>query len=245
MTEPVDKWPQGAKILVILAHPDDPEFFLGGTIASWTQSGYEVQYALLTKGERGISAAFPDCAQLLEVRMVEQRAAADVLGVTRVDFFDYPDGYLVPDLDVRREVTKLIRKVKPDIVVSCDPQNYYLSDTSLNHPDHRAAGQIVVDAVFPAVGNRSFFPELAEEGFPVTMISELWLSLPFAPTVEMDVSDCWGRRIEALLQHHSQIGDPDAFKKHLEDHRAKSNGSGGRYIERFRRIVFRRQDESF
>lgn len=237
MMERFEDWPRKTKILIILAHPDDPEFFLGGTVARWTQAGHTVQYVLLTKGEKGTSPEYPDLQQLTVIRQAEQEAAAEVLGVTRVEFLDYSDGYLIPDLEKRKVVTRLIRKAKPDVVVSCDPQNYYIGDTYLNHPDHRAAGQIVVDAVFPATGNRSFFPELIEEGFPPHRVAELWLSLPNLPNVEVNVNEQWDKRIEALLQHKSQIGDPETFTKHMRDRRAE-NGGLMEYIERFRRIIF-------
>lgn len=238
--EQLDNWPAGTTILVVLAHPDDPEFFLGGTIARWTAAGYTVKYGLLTKGERGISPEFPDSEALARVRVIEQTEAAAVLGVHAVSFLDYKDGYLVPDLETRREVTRLIRGAKPDIVVSCDPQNYYIGETYLNHPDHRAAGQLVVDAVFPAVSNPSFFPELIAEGYPATTISELWLSLPSQANVVLDVSAFWQQRAQALLKHKSQIGDPKKFLEHLEERRLEGSGSDDYYVERFRRIVFRK-----
>jgi LmbE family N-acetylglucosaminyl deacetylase len=238
--EQADNWPVGTTILVILAHPDDPEFFLGGTIARWTTAGYQVKYGLLTNGERGISPDYPESQKLAEVRVEEQKNAAAVLGVHEVTFFDYQDGYLVPSLEVRREVTRLIRSVRPDIVVSCDPQNYFVSETYLNHPDHRAAGQVVVDAVFPAVSNPSFFPELIEEGYPAVRVSELWLSLPAQANVVLDVSEFWQRRAQALLEHKSQIGDPKKFLEHLKERRLESSDTEDRYTERFRRIIFRK-----
>ena len=238
--EQADNWLAGTTILVVLAHPDDPEFFLGGTIARWTAAGCIVKYGLLTKGERGISPDFPDSDRLARIRVIEQSEAAAVLGVHEVSFFDYQDGYLFPSLEIRREVTRLIRSAKPDIVVSCDPQNYFIGDTYLNHPDHRAAGQLVVDAIFPAVSNPSFFPELLEEGYPATKVSELWLSLPAQSNVVLDVSEFWQQRAQALLKHRSQVGDPDEFLAHLEERRLENNGSEDRYLERFRRIIFRK-----
>ena len=154
------------------------------------QIGYEeVVERKLTKGQRGISLEYPDSNALAAVRVEEQKKAAAILGVHKIVFFDYQDGYLVPDLEIRRAVTRLIRSVRPDIVVSCDPHNYFGSETYLNHPDHPAAGQIVVDAVFPAVSNPSFFPELIDEGFPATRVSELWLSLPSQANVVLDVTE--------------------------------------------------------
>jgi len=151
---------------------------MGGTIARWVKLGYEVQYCLLTKGEKGINPGFPEGEALAALRVEEQKAAAAMLGVRSVQFLDYPDGYLEAGLDKRLAITRVMRTVNPDIVASCDPLNYYTGDTYLNHPDHRTAGQIVVDSVFPAAINNAFFPELLEEGLPAVHIAELWLSLP-------------------------------------------------------------------
>lgn len=235
-----DDWPAGTKILVILAHPDDPEFFLGGSIARWCAEGHEVHYAILTDGSRGVSEAYPEPEALSKVRDAEQRAAADTLGVKAITWFGYSDGFLVPDLDVRRRVVRFIREMQPDIVVSCDPTNYYGSGPYLNHPDHRAAGQIVVDSIYPAVGNPSYFPELMEEGIMPHQVSELWLSLTANPNTELDVSTHWERRLEALECHSSQIGERVAFVERMQQRRIDLGDPDGRYIERFRRIIFRR-----
>ena len=111
MVDTIDEnWPKGTKILVILAHPDDPEFFMGGTIARWVDKGYSVQYCLLTKGEKGINPGFPEGEALAALRVDEQRAAAAVLGVENVQFLDYADGYLEAGLDKRLAVTRVIRR---------------------------------------------------------------------------------------------------------------------------------------
>lgn len=232
-------WPKGTRILVILAHPDDPEFFLGGTIKMWTSLGYQVDYGLLTDGELGLSEAFPDPKKLAEMRHVEQRAAADVMGVSSITWFGYPDGFLVPDIEKRKVIARFIRKMKPAIVVSSDPTSYYLGNNYLNHPDHRAAGQIVADGLFPAAGNNGFFPELIDEGYPAHRVSELWMSLPKDRNVEIDVTPYWEARVSALLNHHSQIGTPDVFMQRMKTRRAETEDGPDRYIESFRRIVFR------
>lgn len=233
-------WSKGSRILIILAHPDDPEFFMGGTIASWTAAGHHVKYALLTNGERGVSAEFPDSTALALLRRDEQKAAAHVLGVEEIDWLGYPDGFLEADLASRKVLAGFIRAEKPDIVVTSDPLNYFQGGRYLNHPDHRTAGQMVVNALFPAVGNASFFPELIEEGLAPHQVSELWLSLPSAPNVELDVSPFWDKRAEALLQHRSQIGEPQAFLQHLKERLAESDHNSGRYVEYFHRLVFRK-----
>lgn len=231
-----DEWKTLKKVLVILAHPDDPEFFMGGTIAHWTQLGHQVSYLLLTKGERGVSAEYSDCEALKEIRIHEQANAARTLGVTGITYMDLPDGYLEVNLKNRELLVAEIRRRQPDIVVSFDPQTL-LYHHYLNHPDHRAAGQLTVDAVFPAAGNPAFFSEQLKEGLNIANIEELWLSLTNEPNIVLDVSPYWGTRLEALKKHVSQIGEHNDFIKKLTDRRNEL--SGERYYEQFQRIILR------
>lgn len=233
-------WPKNTRILVILAHPDDPEFFLGGTIAMWTHAGYQVDYGLFTDGELGLSEAFPDPQELAKVRHIEQRAAADALGVSSITWFGYPDGFLMPDLEKRKVVARFIRQMKPDVVVSSDPTSFYLGENYLNHPDHRAAGQIVAEGLFPAVGNKGFFPELLDEGVLPHQVSELWMSLPANKNTDIDVTEYWEFRVKALINHRSQVGTPDVFLQRIQDRRNQSTEGDDRYIETFRRMIFRK-----
>jgi len=233
-----DEWKTPMRIMVILAHPDDPEFFLGGTIAQWTASGHEVSYLILTRGDKGISEQFPDGEQLKKVREKEQKEAAAVVGVTQINFLDHADGYLEVNLANRKQVTAEIRRQKPDIVVSCDPQMLFF-DAYINHPDHRAAGQLAIDAVFPAAGNREYFPELLEAGLEPVDIKEVWLSLTKEPNIILDVSEHWETRLKALKKHVSQIGDPVLFEEKWSERRKNSTGDETHYYEQFRRIVLR------
>jgi len=150
-----------------------------------------------------------------------------------------PDGYLVPDLDLRREIVRVIRKFKPDILVTCDPQNLFAT-YGINHPDHRAAGQVVLDAVFPAAGNKEYFPELITEGYQPHMPNEVWCALTQQPDTIIDVTDTWLTKLEALLAHKTQIGDVEKFKERmLSRHTKDSTDENPRYEEKFRRIVYR------
>lgn len=222
--------------MVILAHPDDPEFFLGGTIAEWAKQGHEVSYLLLTKGQRGVSPEYPDPELLGDVRVIEQQNAAAKLGVSKVDYLDYQDGYLVPDIEARKKVAREIRRTRPDIVATFDPMLIYQRGR-INHPDHRAAGQIVIDALFPAVENSAFFPELIDEGLPPHRIQELWLCSPVEANFELDLSQNWQLKLDALLQHVSQIGELKAFLEQMEVKRRIRFGEEMRYIESFRRMI--------
>ncbi len=136
-------WDSPKEILVILAHPDDPEFFLGGTIARWIKAGHKVRYVLLTKGDKGAKDVTLTAKEIIDLRIREQQAACDTLGVSSVDFFDYEDGYIVPDLEMRKKVVREIRRYQPQILVTCDPSNLFPSSQYINHPDHRYAGQVV------------------------------------------------------------------------------------------------------
>ena len=230
------EWKGSKTIMVILAHPDDPEFFLGGTIAEWTKQGHQVSYLLLTKGQRGVSPQYPDPANLDTIRVQEQQQAAAKLGVRKVDFLDYQDGYLVPDIEARKKIAREIRRTRPDIVATFDPLLIYQRGR-INHPDHRAAGQIVIDAIFPAVENSAFFPELLDEGLPQHRIEELWLCSPVEANFEIDVTRNWQLRLDALLEHVSQVGEPNEFLEQMETKRRTRFGEEMRYLESFRRLI--------
>lgn len=236
---PPDSWPSPQKILVILAHPDDPEFFCGATLARWARAGHEIHYVLLTCGDKGGDLNVTP-TDLCQSRQVEQENAARVLGVRSVRFLNLEDGYLIPSLDLRRTIVRLIRQEKPDILVTCDPTNLYPSSGyGLNHPDHRAAGQVVLDAVFPAAGNPHYFPELLAEGLEPHTPREVWVSLTSQPNVILDVTDTWEIKIQALKEHRSQIGDPTEFEKRMRArHTDDSTDEAPRYEERFHLIKF-------
>lgn len=241
MTPSPDNWTDPQQILVILAHPDDPEFFCGATLARWARAGHHITYALLTCGDKGSSNAetLPD--DLCHTRQEEQKAAAAVIGAKAVHFLDREDGYLVPDISLRREITRLIRRFKPDILVTCDPQNLFPSGSyRLNHPDHRAAGQAVLDAVFPAAGNPLYFPELLhDEGLLPHTPREVWISLTDQPDVILDITDTWPIKLQALLEHRSQIGDVEKFIERMRARHTKdSTDDAPRYEEKFRHLKF-------
>jgi LmbE family N-acetylglucosaminyl deacetylase len=230
-----DTWENCQKILVILAHPDDPEFFCGATLARWARAGHEIHYSLLTNGNKGGS---PDLtpAELSAIRHVEQQKAAAIIGAKSIGFLDLEDGYLVPSLELRKEIVRIIRREKPDILVTCDPTMLFNWMGRVNHPDHRAAGQVVLDAVFPAAGNNHFFPELLkEEGLQPHTPREVWVSLPSNPTVSLDVTDTWEQKMDALKEHASQIGDPMVFEQRMRSrHTEDSTDEAPRFEEKFR-----------
>ncbi len=240
-TPPPGIWDTPKNILVILAHPDDPEFFCGGTLAKWARDGHSITYQLITCGDKGFNDSTPaDMTPdaLCAIRHKEQNAAAKVIGAKEVHFMDTDDGYLVPDIHLRREIVRVIRKFKPDILITCDPQNLFAT-YGINHPDHRAAGQVVLDAVFPAAGNKEFFPELVKEGFEPHMPKEVWCSLTSQPNATIDITDVWLTKLKALLQHKSQIGDIEKFKERMKTrHTEDSTEENPRFEEKFRVVKY-------
>jgi LmbE family N-acetylglucosaminyl deacetylase len=237
----IEGWDTPKDILVILAHPDDPEFFLGATIARWIKAGHTVRYVLLTQGDKGAEDGKLTLEEICRIRREEQVNAAGLLGVKSVDFMDYQDGYLVPDLEMRKKVVRCIRQYQPQILVTCDPSNLFPNEHYVNHPDHRYAGQVVIDAVFPAAGNRFFFPELLDEGYEPHEVEEVWMSLTNTPNVRMDVTDFWDIKLKSLKHHVSQIGDPEAFEKHMLERAEKDDNGNLAFFEHFRTIKFRRR----
>jgi LmbE family N-acetylglucosaminyl deacetylase len=235
----MDFWVSHKKILVILAHPDDPEFFCGATIAKWIQNGHTVDYCLFTKGEKGINDTYNNPENIIATREKEQEAAAAILGVKNIHYLGYEDGILAPSINARKDVVRVIRLIKPDIVVTCDPTNYYINDRYINHSDHRAAGQIVVDAVFPAAQNELYFPELLSEDILPHYVEEVWLSLPKDPNITVDVTETWPIKIKALEEHKTQIGDIQKFRDRMASRSAYSDENNVQHFEeKFNRIDF-------
>lgn len=234
-------WTDKKRILVILAHPDDPEFFCGAMIARWCKLGHEVRYCLLTKGHKGASDLSISSEELAAKRVIEQNAAAESLGVKSVEFLDYVDGEVIPDLEMRKKIVRVIRKWKPDILLTSDPLNMFPTDTRINHPDHRAAGQAVVDAVFPAAGNPMFFSELMqEEGLEPHTVQEVWLSATAQPNLCIDLTDYFEDKLKAIHCHRSQINVPfEKFDSWMRERFTKDPESKKIwYEERFKRIKF-------
>jgi len=232
-------WDSPQRILVILAHPDDPEFFCGATITRWVKAGHHAYYCLLTCGDKGTKDLTLGSEELCSIRQAEQHAAANVLGVEKVRFLNYPDGYLVADIDLRRDITRVIRTIRPDILVTCDPQTLFTANAGLNHPDHRAAGQATLDAVFPSARDHLSFIELwKDEKLEPHIVHEVWVCGTLQPDTIMDVTDTWETKIQALYEHKSQIGDPEKLAQRMRDRRAAdSTPEKPRYEEKFRRLI--------
>ena len=199
-----------AVYLVVAAHPDDPDFGVAGTAARLVRDGHSVHYLLLTSGDAGSEDPTIAPEDLVRVREAEQEAAGRLLGLSGVHFLRYPDGELEPTLELRKAIVRVMRQLRVDIVLCQDPRSLVDDDsTYLNHPDHRAAGQVALDAAFPAAGNPSAFRDLLAEGLKAHKIKEVWLYFTGGQHANhfVDVSDTLEQKIEALAAHSSQIGD--------------------------------------
>jgi LmbE family N-acetylglucosaminyl deacetylase len=195
--------------LGVAAHPDDLEFGIAGTVAKWVKEGTAVYYLILTNGNKGSADRTLTPDQLRDARREEQRAAAKVLGVRDVFFCDYDDGMLTVSPDVKRDVVRIIRKVKPEVVLTMDPTVVYsLARGFVNHTDHRAAGQSTIDAVFPLARDHLSFPELLEkEGLEPHKVKTLLLTNFDRHNFYVDISSTMDTKLRALEQHASQISN--------------------------------------
>ena len=201
--------------MVVTAHPDDAEWGCSGSVAKWTRLGWDVIYVLCTDGSKGTEDRSISSKKLSEIREKEQRDAGKILGLKAIEFLGYPDGYLEPSLDVRKDISREIRRYKPSIVITTNPNRDLLSSGYIGHPDHFAAGEATLSAVFPSARDHLTFPELLEEGFEPHKVKQVWINMfnmgnnsnPnyfFNPLEKVDVDTA----TNALLAHTSQISDP-------------------------------------
>lgn len=207
--EQTESPPAPKRVLVIQAHPDDVEFGSSGTIARWASEGAEIHYCSITSGDKGSADAEMTGVALAATREREQRAACEILGVKSVIFLGYLDATLVPDLNLRRELTRVIRRVKPDVLMCMDPTMRYTGQGYINHPDHLAAGEASLAAVFPSARDRMTFPELLDEGLEPHKVSEVYLFAGENADIWVDISDFMATKLAALNAHASQVAHWD------------------------------------
>jgi LmbE family N-acetylglucosaminyl deacetylase len=214
------------RILVVTAHPDDVDFGSAGSVARWTDAGIEVAYCICTSGEAGGSDRSMPRATMAEIREAEQRAAAKVVGVNDVTFLGYPDGRLESTLALRRDISRVIRRLQPQRVVGQSPERNF-QRVYASHPDHLAAGEATMAAVYPDARNPFAHPELLEEGLEPWSVKEMYLSPAGTPDVFVDITDTVERKIEALRCHVSQHPDPDRLDGLIRDWAAANAKLGG------------------
>lgn len=225
MTEPTQQRP--TRVMVIAAHPDDPEFGCAGTVARWAGEGSEVTYLLLTSGDKGSRELRTPPGVLAATREEEQRAAARELGVSEVIFLRHPDGLLENTMALRRELCGYIREHQPDVVLAIDPWRKYQL-----HPDHRAAGQAALDAVY-AAREWYIFPEQLLGDREPWRVKDVYLFWTDSPDFWVDVSGSIEARLAALQQHTSQVGQrrEQVAERIRERARAEAKGTEYEYAE--------------
>ena len=228
-----------SRAMVVVAHPDDAEYGCSGTVAKWCRLGWEVVYVLCSDGSKGTEDRSISSAELIEIRRQEQIEAGKILGLKGVAFLGYPDGYLEPTLNMRRDITRQIRMHRPDILVTTNPTRDISNGRYIGHPDHFAAGEAAFSAVFPSARDHLTFPELLEdEGLEPHKVSELWMMMysrdradRYSILEEADVE----KSIRALVAHASQIGDPDKTREMMKKWRARTGERiGVDYAETFK-----------
>jgi LmbE family N-acetylglucosaminyl deacetylase len=199
------------RVLVVTAHPDDVDFGAGGTIASLTDSGVTVGYCIVTNGDAGgFDPAVPR-SEIGGIRQREQTAAALVLGVNDLVFLGYPDGQVEATLQLRKDISREIRRFKPDVVI-CQNPNWDFNRIYGSHPDHRYTGEATMCAVYPDARNPFTFTELMDEGFEPHAAWQVWITGGPNPNKYVDTTDYFDRKIEALLCHASQLPNVDGMK---------------------------------
>ncbi|MCL4543909.1 MAG: PIG-L family deacetylase [Chloroflexi bacterium] len=231
---------QRGPVLVVAAHPDDPEFGLGATQAKLVAEGRDIHIVLVTSGNEGGEDPSVTDETLMATREEEQRRAGAVLGVKTIEFLRQPDGRILNDLDLRKKIVRAIRQYKPETIFTHDPMNFF-SEGGINHPDHRNVGHATLDAIFPGAGNPRSFRELLSEGLQPHRIKNVYLFFTANPNVWIDVTGYVEKKVEALRQHASQIKNPDDLHKRMNEGMTRAgevHGVGA--VEGFRRIVFRR-----
>jgi len=229
-------------VLGVAAHPDDLDFGSAGTFAAWASQGAKIYYLVLTNGNKGSADLAADPKALTELRRQEQRDAAKLLGAEDVFFCDYNDGELMVSMDVKRDIARAIRKVKPDTVITMDPSMLYDEARGfINHPDHRAAGQSALDAVYPLARDHLSFPELYnDEGLAPHNVSTVLLTNFSKQNFFVDITATFDTKVEAIKAHASQVPDLAGMETWMRSIAEQLGAKAGcQYAEGFLRIDVR------
>ncbi|MBL8091468.1 MAG: PIG-L family deacetylase [Anaerolineales bacterium] len=244
MTNEKEYIPKSA--MSIHAHPDDQEFSIGGTLAKWAKAGCEIISVTITSGDSGSNDSTKDGKykpELAKLREVEQQNANDVLGVKHTVFMRYLDGELQPTLALRKELTKLIRQYKPEVVLAGNPEAWFYGNEYVNHPDHRAAAQAATEAVFPSAGTRLIFTDLLDAGYEPHNVKKLYVHGTDKPDTWIDITETIDTKIEALKKHASQI-PVDEVEKWMKDWaKEDAKDKGFEYAESYRVMVLVNEEE--
>jgi LmbE family N-acetylglucosaminyl deacetylase len=228
------------RVLVVIAHPDDVDFGAAGSVATWTAAGLEVAYCIVTDGDAGGAESGWSRHEMAELRREEQTAAAKTVGVTDLTWLGYADGCLEATLGLRRDITRVIRRFRPDRVVCQSPERNW-QRIYASHPDHLAAGDATLAAVYPDARNAWAHTELLEvEQLAPHIVREVWMMTGTTPNRYVDITDTIERKIEALLCHRSQHPEPEAVPERIRGWAQLNAQAGGlpadRYAEAFQAV---------
>ena len=225
------------RILVVMAHPDDCDFGAGGSIAKWLEAGIEVSYCIITNGDQGGEESDVPVEEMAKVRQREQRAAGAALGVSEITFLNYRDGSLIPTIELRRDIVKAIRIAKPDRMVVQSPERNWERIYS-SHPDHLAAGESAIQAIYPDARNPYAFPELKAEGLEPWRVKEVFITGSPTPNHFIDITETIDKKIAALKAHVSQTAhnpELESMVRQWGEKNAEAKGlAAGRIAEIFK-----------
>ncbi len=225
-------------VLGVAAHPDDLDFAAAGTMAFFANQGAAVHYLILTDGGKGSHDRSVTPNEVVRIRQAEQRAAADAVGAKDVQFLAYPDSCLEVTQQLKKDIVKAIRTLKPDVVITMDPTMFYSAKRGfINHPDHRAAGQATLDAVFPLARDYLSFPELDEQGHKPHEVATVLLTNFDLNDYCIDITSTIDTKMAAIAAHASQFSDLPAVQHYMKE-QAHTFGQkvGCEYAECFVRI---------
>ncbi len=226
------------RVLVVISHPDDAEFGAGPTIAALTAAGARVDYVVTTDGSKGTDDPDVTPEALAATRMAEQRTAADILGVTEIVHLGYPDGYLEPTLDLRRDITRQIRRFRPDVVITQNPRRRNDHNPYVGHPDHLATGEATLASVYPAARDHLNFPELwREEHLEPWKVRQVLITGVEEPNLWVDVGETFETGLRAILAHVSQVTREEVEDRMRERAREIGEPQGIALAQAFASIV--------
>jgi LmbE family N-acetylglucosaminyl deacetylase len=211
VSEDAEPTPRTGPVLAVFAHPDDAEICAGGAMAKWAATGREVHLLILTNGDRGSGDPTASREELAATRRRETDEAVEVLGLATARVLSTHDGELENTSILREAVTRRIREVRAETVVSCDPTAVFFENRYYNHSDHRTAGWIALDSCFPGSGNPHFFSEQLGEGLQTQDVFDVWLGWSNEPNRTEDVTGFFDVKIQALARHASQLAEGIRF----------------------------------
>jgi LmbE family N-acetylglucosaminyl deacetylase len=232
-----NNFPQPERVLVIVAHPDDPEFGAAGTVALWASQGAKITYVIVTDGSKGSAEKEMTRQRLVALREEEQTLAAAEVGVNDLVFLKQPDGEIENNDHLRELLVRQIRLHKPDVLITHDPTSRIVGNRYLNHRDHRTVGDATLDAVFPLARDRLNYPEHEAEGLEPHKTLDIFLIFSDQPNYWVDISPTIDKKIKSLQAHKSQIAHLDELDERIRERgRNSAEQVSFEYGEAFRRV---------